>query len=60
MLSGQPAYRIDTRSDVTRIWDTVHIFTLKDGKDYTITYTAGQFEDHIIFNKMMESFQITE
>jgi hypothetical protein len=60
-LSGLPADKIvtdSTLSTTTIQFNAVEIFTLKNGKQYQVSYTLGQQEDLPIIQQMMDSFQI--
>jgi hypothetical protein len=60
-LSGLPAHKIVTESvlsSTTVQFNTVEIFTLKDGKQYSISYNLGQIDDLPIIQQMITSFKI--
>jgi PsbP-like protein len=62
-LAGLPAHKIitdSTLSTTTIQFNSVDIFTLKSGKQYSVTYTVGQQEDLPIIQQMIDSFQITK
>jgi photosystem II reaction center protein PsbP len=56
-LSGLPAHKIVIQSDASRT--TTVQFTLKDGKQYGISYDLGQSDDLPIIQQMIDSFRIT-
>ena len=56
-LSGLPAHKIVIQSDASRT-TTVQL-TLKDGKQYGISYDLGQSDDLPIIQQMIDSFRIT-
>ena len=56
-LSGLPAHKIVIQSDASRT--TTVQFTLKDGKQYGISYDFGQSDDLPIIQQMIDSFRIT-
>jgi hypothetical protein len=56
-LSGLPAHKILIQSDASRT--TTVQFTLKDGKQYGISYELGQSDDLPIIQQMIDSFRIT-
>jgi photosystem II reaction center protein PsbP len=56
-LSGLPAHKILIQSDASRT--TTVQFTLKDGKQYGISYDLGQSDDLPIIQQMIDSFRIT-
>ena len=57
-LSGLPAHKIVIQSDASRT--TTVQFTLKDGKQYGISYDLGQSDDLPIIQQMIDSFRITK
>jgi hypothetical protein len=60
IMSGLPADRIVIQSDPSRTTTTMVRFTLKDGKQYGISYNLGQSDDQPIIQQMIDSFQITK
>jgi hypothetical protein len=57
-ISGLPAHKIVIQSDTSRT--TTVQFTLKDGKQYGISYDLGQSDDLPIIQQMIDSFRITK
>ena len=60
-LSGLPAHKIVTESvlsSTTVQYNTVEIFTLKNGKQYSASYNLGQIDDLPIIQQMINSFKI--
>ena len=60
-LSGLPAHKIVTESVLspnTVQFNTVELFTLKNGKQYSISYNLGQIDDLPIIQQMINSFKI--
>jgi PsbP-like protein len=55
-LSGLPAHKILIQSDASRT--TTVQFTLKDSKQYGISYDLGQSDDLPIIQHMIDSFRI--
>jgi hypothetical protein len=58
IISGLPAHKIVIQSDASRT--TTVQFTLKDGKQYGISYDLGQSDDLPIIQQMIDSFRITK
>jgi PsbP-like protein len=56
IISGLPAHKIVIQSDASRT--TTVQFTLKDGKQYGISYQLGQSDDLPIIQQMIDSFRI--
>jgi hypothetical protein len=60
-LSGLPAHKIVTESvlsSTTVQFNTVEIFTLKNGKQYSVSYNLGQINDLPVIQQMINSFKI--
>jgi hypothetical protein len=60
-LSGLPAHKIVTESilsSTTVQFNTVELFTLKNGKQYSVSYNLGQIDDLLIIQQMINSFKI--
>ena len=60
-LSGLPAHKIVTESvfsSTTVQFNAVEIFTLKNGKQYSVSYNLGQIDDLPIIQQMINSFKI--
>jgi hypothetical protein len=60
-LSGLPAHKIVTESilsSTTVQFNTVELFTLKNGKQYSVSYNLGQIDDLPIIQQMINSFKI--
>src|ERR687885_2187798 len=55
-ISGLTAHKLVIQSDASRI--TTVQFTLKDGKQYGISYDLGQSHDLPIIQQMIDSFRI--
>jgi hypothetical protein len=58
IISGLPAHKIVIQSDASKT--TTVQFTLKDGKQYGISYQLGQSDDQPIIQQMIDSFRITK
>jgi hypothetical protein len=56
VISGLPAHKIVIQSNASRT--TTVQFTLKDGKQYGISYDLGQSDDLPIIQQMIDSFRI--
>jgi hypothetical protein len=60
-LSGLPAHKIVTESmlsSTTVQFNTVELFTLKNGKQYSVSYNLGQIDDLPMIQQMINSFKI--
>ena len=60
-LSGLPAHKIVTESvlsSTTVQFNTIELFTLKNGKQYSVSYNLGQIDDLPIIQQMINSFKI--
>jgi hypothetical protein len=62
-LSGLPAHKIVTDSSSLAgsvQFNSVNVFTLKNGKEYKVTYKLGEQDDMPIIQQMINSFRITK
>jgi hypothetical protein len=60
-LSGLPAHKIVADSTLSSTpLTSIDIITLKNGKEYKVTYNVGQPDDLPIILQMIDSFRITQ